>query len=139
MIPVVAKQKISIIHNCIQQIKLTTNMDPSMLDSQLIQDAFVLNVQRSVQATIDLASWVCKNKKLGIPDTYRKSFELLFENKLIDEAMYASLKSMCGFRNIASHEYRKLNKEILKAILSKHLIDLELFYKVILHHYDQEK
>jgi len=130
MIPVVAKQKISIIHNCIQQIKLTTNMDPSMLDSQLIQDAFVLNVQRSVQATIDLASWVCKNKK---------SFELLFENKLIDEAMYASLKSMCGFRNIAIHEYRKLNKEILKAILSKHLIDLELFYKVILHHYDQEK
>ena len=100
MIPVVAKQKISIIHNCIQQIKLTTNMDPSMLDSQLIQDAFVLNVQRSVQATIDLASWVCKNIKLGIPDTYRKSFELLFENKLIDEAMYASLKSMCGFRNI---------------------------------------
>lgn len=62
MIPVVAKQKISIIHNCIQQIKLTTNMDPSMLDSQLIQDAFVLNVQRSVQATIDLASWVCKIK-----------------------------------------------------------------------------
>lgn len=53
--------------------------------------------------------------------------------------MYASLKSMCGFRNIAIHEYRKLNKEILKAILSKHLIDLELFYKVILHHYDQEK
>ncbi len=139
MIPVVAKQKFSMIHNCIQQIKLTTNMDPSMLDSQLIQDAFVLNVQRSVQATIDLASWVCKSKTLGIPDTFRKSFELLFENKLIDEAMYASLKSMCGFRNIAIHEYRKLNKEILKAILSKHLIDLELFYKVILHHYDQEK
>ena len=28
-----------------------------------------LNLQRSVQATIDLAAWVCNEKKWGIPDS----------------------------------------------------------------------
>lgn len=136
MIPSIARQKISIIHNCIQQIKITTDLKPDSLDNQLIQDAFVLNVQRSVQATIDLAAWVCKEKKLGIPDTYRRNFELLFENKIIDEDTFNSMKSMCGFRNIAIHEYRKINKAILKSILSRHLIDLENFYKMILKHFE---
>ncbi len=136
MIPAVARQKISIIHNCIQQIKKTTDLNPDSLDNQLIQDAFVLNVQRSVQATIDLAAWVCKDKKIGIPDTYRRNFELLLENSIIDQNMYTSMKSMCGFRNIAIHEYRKINTAILKSILTRHLIDLENFYKTILTQYE---
>lgn len=34
MIPSIARQKISIIHNCIQQIKITTDLKPDSLDNQ---------------------------------------------------------------------------------------------------------
>jgi uncharacterized protein YutE (UPF0331/DUF86 family) len=114
-------------------------LNPESLDKQLIQDAFVLNVQRATQAAIDMASWVCKDKKLGIPDTYKKSFELLFQHDFIDAAVLHSMKSMCGFRNIAIHEYKKINVDILKSILTKHLIDLEKFYQLVINLYDSTK
>ena len=136
MIPVIVRQKATIIHNCIQQIQKTTDLKPDALDSRLIQDAFILNVQRAVQACIDLASWICRDRKYGVPDTYRKNFELLFQNQFIDEAMLKSMQSMCGFRNIAIHEYKKIKKEILQSILIRHLQDLELFYKLTIHFYE---
>ena len=37
-----------------------------------------------------------------------------FQNNFIDVAMLKSMQSMCGFRNIAIHEYKKLKKEMLK-------------------------
>ena len=60
----------------------------------------------------------------------------IFENKIIDKDTFNSMKSMCGFRNIAIHEYRKINKAILKSILTRHLIVLENFYKMILKQFE---
>lgn len=87
-----------------------------------------LNVQRSVQATIDLRPGSVM-KKSGVYPIVSSKFELLFENKIIDKDTFNSMKSMCGFRNIAIHEYRKINKAILKSILTRHLIVLENFTK----------
>jgi len=136
MIPEVIKQKILIIKNCLHQISLTTDSDPDSLDTQVIQDAFVLNVQRSIQAAIDIASGISSNKQFGIPESYKHGFTLLYQHKIIGDKLCKSLQAMCGFRNIAIHEYRKLNKEILKSILTKDLKDLEEFYLVIISYYE---
>jgi uncharacterized protein YutE (UPF0331/DUF86 family) len=42
------------------------------------------------------------------------------------------MQKMCGFRNIAVHDYQTLSKLILKAILVNHLKDLEDFYVEVL-------
>ncbi len=136
MVPDVIHQKIVIIKNCLHQIQLTTNSDPEKLDTQLIQDAFVLNVQRSVQAAIDISSAMSSYLKLGIPDSYKHGFELLKKNKIIDDHLNKSMQSMCGFRNIAIHEYRKIDKNILKSILTKDLKDLEDFYLVVIDYFE---
>jgi uncharacterized protein YutE (UPF0331/DUF86 family) len=40
--------------------------------------------------------------------------------------------SMVGFRNIAVHDYRKLDMEIIVSIIENHLNDFRVFCSVIL-------
>ena len=42
------------------------------------------------------------------------------------------MKMMVGFRNIAVHEYQRLNMNIMKTVLEKHLDDLRLFGQTLL-------
>ena len=48
------------------------------------------------------------------------------------------MQKMCGFRNIAVHDYRTLSKPILKSILTDHLKDLEDFYGEIVRRLPHE-
>ncbi len=136
MIPDVIQQKILIVKNCLHQIRTTTELNPESLDVQLIQDAFVLNLQRAVQAVIDIASFICSRQDFGIPGTYKQSFEILHQNRIIPASLAISMKAMCGFRNIAVHDYQKINPEILKSILTKELFNLETFYLAVITFYE---
>jgi uncharacterized protein YutE (UPF0331/DUF86 family) len=59
--------------------------------------------------------------------------------KVIPKALSQKMQSMVGFRNIAIHDYQNLDIEIWKAILSKHLKDLEQFYTANLTHFKMVK
>jgi uncharacterized protein YutE (UPF0331/DUF86 family) len=81
----------------------------------------------AVQAAIDLAAYVVKQKKWGVPVSSRQSFELLHSHGFIDKEMSEKLKNMVGFRYIAIHEYQQLNTDILEKVIEVHLKDLEDF------------
>ncbi|KUO51410.1 MAG: hypothetical protein APF76_13645 [Desulfitibacter sp. BRH_c19] len=53
----------------------------------------------------------------GIPQSTRDAFDFLSENKVIDELLAERLKGMVGFRNIAIHDYRKINLEIVQKVI----------------------
>ena len=46
--------------------------------------------------------------------------------------MSERLKAMTGFRNIAVHDYQKLNLKIVQVIIEKYLEDLIRFSEIIL-------
>lgn len=71
-------------------------------------------------------------KKLGIPQNSRDSFEILFENEIIDEKLLKKLKNMIGYKNIAVHNYKAINIDIVRNIVEKHLNDFNEFTKVVL-------
>lgn len=48
--------KVAAIQRCLKRIQETTQLDPASLDDIDKQDIFVLNLQRAVQAAIDLAT-----------------------------------------------------------------------------------
>lgn len=48
------------------------------------------------------------------------------------------MKNMCGFRNIAIHEYQNLDIKILQSILEKELVGLEKYYLSVLEFLDGE-
>lgn len=128
--------KIGNIQNCLRRIQQTTNLDPNRLDNFDAQDIFALNLQRAVQAAIDLAAHIVASEGLGLPDSLRDHFRLLQQAGIISPALTEKMIAMVGFRNIAVHNYQKLDLDILKSILQHNLGDLETFCRAILIHYD---
>jgi uncharacterized protein YutE (UPF0331/DUF86 family) len=131
--------KVAAIQKCLRRIKQVTGLSPERLDDLDVQDIFVLNLQRAIQSSIDLAAHIVAFEGLGMPDTVRGHFVLPENAKVITKALSQKMQSMVGFRNIAIHDYQNLDIEILKAILSKHLKDLEQFYTAILTHFKMVK
>ncbi|MGA9405720.1 MAG: DUF86 domain-containing protein [Bacteroidota bacterium] len=131
----VVQAKIAIIQRCLKRIKNVTGLDPTRLDDLDTQDIFALNLQRAVQATIDLAAHVVGAEGLGVPQDLRENFRLLVNNRIISQDLCARMEKMVGFRNIAVHEYRTLDIEVLKSILKNNLKDLEDFYTALIKHF----
>jgi uncharacterized protein YutE (UPF0331/DUF86 family) len=124
--------KVASIQKCLKRIKEVTGLKPGALDDINNQDIFVLNLQRAVQAAIDLAAHMIASEGLGLPDTIKDNFVRLEQAGIISIDLSKKMQSMAGFRNIAIHDYQAINVDILKTILVKHLKDLEEFYTGIL-------
>lgn len=52
-------------------------------------------------------------------------------NGFINEITLSKMNSMIGFRNIAVHNYQKINLNILQNIVEEHLTDFTEFIKSI--------
>ncbi len=90
---------------------------PIELDDVCFQKAG--NIERACKATIDLASHIVSKNHLGIPGSSRDSFELLNNHGIISKEIRDKMISMTGFRNVAIHEYEKLNTSIVDSIATK--------------------
>ena len=125
--------KISSIKKCIKRIKDTTKLEPESLENNFdIQDIFVLNLQRAIQATFDITNIIIKEYNLELPVSYKKGFAILEKHNFIDAKIMEKMIKMAGFRNIAVHDYENINVEVLKSILKNNLQDFEDFYTQIL-------
>jgi uncharacterized protein YutE (UPF0331/DUF86 family) len=91
------------------------------------QDAAVLNVTRACEQAIDLANHLIRTHKIGIPVSSADSFALLAMKRVIPTSLEDKMRRMVGFRNIAVHEYRKLNVDIVEAVIRTGLDDLWAF------------
>ena len=131
--------KTAIIQRCLKRIKDVTGLDPNSIDDIDKEDIFILNLQRGVQATIDLSTHIVASQGLGLPETIKDNFKLLKNAGVITLDIETKMKAMTGFRNIAVHNYQQINRDILKSILQKNLRDLEEFYTAVLLHFNYAK
>jgi len=65
--------------------------------------------------------------RLGIPTESREGFSLPVRAGLMESELGGHLETMIGFRNIAVHNYRELDMDIVKGILAHRLDDLRGF------------
>jgi uncharacterized protein YutE (UPF0331/DUF86 family) len=96
------------------------------------QDAAVLNLMRACEQSIDLANYLVKGKKLGIPSDSSQSFDLLEKGGIIPQDLSANLKKMVGFRNTVIHEYQTVNIDIVITIITKDSNELIRFSELLL-------
>jgi uncharacterized protein YutE (UPF0331/DUF86 family) len=123
--------KAAIIERCIRRIREEYQGNPANLRDHLTkQDSIILNLQRACEAAIDLAMHRVRMGALGIPQDSREAFELLVGAQRLERKRADSLKRMVGFRNIAVHDYRALNLDVVQAIVERHLDDLAAFAAV---------
>ncbi len=123
--------KIRIIERCIERVREVYDSNPENLKDYTKQDSIVLNLQRAIEAAIDIAMYIVSAKKLGLPQNSRDAFELLYSKEIIDIETLEILKNMIGFRNIAVHNYQKLDLVILRKVIDNNLKDFEQFIFLI--------
>ena len=113
------------IHRCILRVREEYRDGLNNFNTDFSrQDAAILNIIRACETAIDLANYIIKNYKFGIPKNSSNSFELLFDNKIISESLYKKMKSMVGFRNIVVHEYQRIEIDIVTAVIKDGLNDI---------------
>ena len=106
--------------------------DANLLANQTRQDAIILNLQRACESSIDAAMHLVRIHKLGIPQESRDAFELLEKAGRLDASLSDRMKRMVGFRNVAVHDYQRLNLDIVRSIVRERLDDFIEFSRVVL-------
>ena len=124
--------KFETIEKCINRINEEYEGNSKNLKDYRKMDMIVLNLQRACEAVLDLAVYIVSTRKLGLPQTKREAFILLEENNIIDSKMSKNMQGMVGFRNIAVHDYKEIDEEILKDVIENHLNDLLDFARILL-------
>jgi uncharacterized protein YutE (UPF0331/DUF86 family) len=75
---------------------------------------------------------IVRKRRLGVPQESRDAFELLQSSGLLDPDVVNRMKRMVGFRNVAIHDYAKLNLEVVKVIITKHLNEFRAFVQAMM-------
>lgn len=84
-----------------------------------------------IQSTIELSESVIAFNGFRKPSTMSESFYILQENNIISNELCEKMVRMTGFRNIVSHDYEKLDYEIVYDVLQSRLVDIEEFVKIV--------
>lgn len=137
MVDDVLLNKVAIIERCLKRIdEEYRGHEQDFRVNFTRQDSIILNMLRVCEASIDLAMHLVRTRRLGLPQESREAFTLLEQAGLLSEALAARMRAMVGFRNIAVHDYQKLNLDIVESILQKHLSDFRGFTAVALRSED---
>jgi uncharacterized protein YutE (UPF0331/DUF86 family) len=125
--------KVAIIERCLARIEEEYVGHEDEFESNYTrQDSIILNLQRACEASIDAAMHLVRLRKLGVPQESREAFDFVSDAGLVDAALCSRLKAMVGFRNVAVHDYRRLNLEVVRNIVEHHLVDFKDFGFAIL-------
>jgi len=125
--------KAASIERCVARAREEYASDPASFgQNQTRQDAAILNIQRACEAALDMGHHLIRRDRLGMPQGAREVFDLLARAGRIETELAEVLKRMVGFRNIAVHEYLKLELAITVAIIEHHLEDFLGYSRVLL-------
>ncbi len=125
--------KVAIIERCVTRVREEyADNEANLLGNQTRQDAIILNLQRACEAAIDLAMHLVRIHHLGIPQETREGFAMLRDARRLPADLADRMARMVGFRNIAVHDYHKLDLQIVKSIVTTRLDDFLEFTRAVL-------
>jgi uncharacterized protein YutE (UPF0331/DUF86 family) len=130
--------KAEIIERCIKRARDELAASSDFAADYTRQDAAILNVERACEAAIDIMTRIIRLKGLGVQASTRDGFDKLVRAQVIDQALADRLMRMVGFRNLAVHQYQKLDIAIVRAVIEKSLDDLLEFSAIALRLPDQK-
>ena len=118
---------------CLERIEAKVPATVPLLQTDVdLQDILMLNLERLVQLSVDVAALLIARKNLRpVPTTMADSFDVLCLAGIIPEALKVRMRKAVGFRNLAVHEYDKINWQIVYLIATKHLEDFKQFARIV--------
>jgi len=89
-------------------------------------------LQTSIQALIDIGSYVIASLGLTTPDTNAEVVEILVENELLPEEKRESYISIMQLRNKVVHIYNDIDERTIYDIMQEETKDIEELYVSLL-------
>ena len=124
---------------CLQRIREKVPADSALLLGDYdLQDILTVNLEHAVQATVDIAAHLLYRLDVAPPATMAESFDKLYRAGVIDTNVFERMTKAVGFRNIAGHEYQKIDWLIVYKIATDHLIDFEDYARQVKTWVDQQ-
>jgi uncharacterized protein YutE (UPF0331/DUF86 family) len=116
-------QKVASIDRCLRAVHDYVAGDLGRLREPIVLDAVVLNLQRACEQAIDAACREVSRRGLGVPADSADAFTLLERERVLSQPVADRMRRMVGFRNIAVHEYRRLDPEVVRTVVEQRLDD----------------
>ncbi len=89
-------------------------------------------LQMMIETCADIANHIVSDRGLRTPTGYADTFRVLMENGVIKADHCGSMEKMAKFRNVVVHQYEGIDAEIVISILTKRLVEFELYRDAIL-------
>lgn len=121
----VVVQKLASIDRCLAAVRRYVADDLTRLEDSMVLDAVVLNLQRACEMAIDAACREVSRRGLGVPTDSADAFTLLERESIVSPTVAERMRRMVGFRNVAVHEYRRLDPAIVRTVVEHRLGDFE--------------
>jgi len=125
--------KIENLRHCLMRIEEKTPESVfDLIDNYDLQDIITINLERSVQCCVDIATYIIAESDSPVPDSMGKVFLILENLHYIDKKLCKNMTDAVGFRNIAVHAYCDIDWNIVFSIITDHISDFKKFVIQIL-------
>ena len=125
MVDDVLIQKLASIDRCLTSVRRYVADDLGRLQDPMVLDAVVLNLQRACELAIDAACREVSRRRLGVPTDSADAFTMLERESILSAPVADRMRRMVGFRNVAVHEYRRLDPAVVRTVVEHRLGDFE--------------
>lgn len=120
--------KLESLSRCLKRIEEKTPSIAEELKADLDrQDIISVNLERAVQACVDVGMHIISQRNILLPDSMAETFLSLAKLSVIDKHTAVVMGKAVGFRNTAVHAYRTINWDIVFSICTRHLDDFRSF------------
>lgn len=93
------------------------------LEDPDVRDIVERRFEKSIQASLDIASHIVSEEGYREPSDYGDLFRVLAEEQVLSPPVADVMVDMAGFRNVLAHEYSTIDDELVY----EQLQDLERF------------
>jgi uncharacterized protein YutE (UPF0331/DUF86 family) len=134
----VVMSKLENLRRCIQRVQDKTPASPDVLIGDYdLQDIIVLNLERAVQACVDIGLHVISELDIPVPVTMGETFVALRQAGCLSDVVADRMIKAVGFRNTAVHAYQEIDWQIVYRIVTEHLDDFREFARQVARHIDK--
>jgi uncharacterized protein YutE (UPF0331/DUF86 family) len=120
-------RKFDLIKDCIKKLTSIKKDNPTFdkyRNAWKEKDSAERNIQKTVEALIDIGKILVAEKKLREPSNNREVFIILEENKIFPSEYISLIDKMIGMRNVIVHSYDRIDDAIIYKVLKKNLSDI---------------
>jgi uncharacterized protein YutE (UPF0331/DUF86 family) len=132
---VVVAKKIDSILRCLNRIALRLPATQAEFFQDFdAQDVVVLNLTRTIQMCVDIATHILATKDQALPSTMAEAFLSLQQLNIITADIADKMRLSVSYRNVAVHVYDDIDLKITYDVARNHLADFKQYITQVTRH-----